>query len=114
MIININGQFWTNARVRVFPMWPMETLTEAEFGNVPWDRAVLIGMRDPVLFNIPSTDLSERLLGTTHVWLNPAPFQSIAIPFAMGTHTRVGEASILRVLAGQPEILGMIAEYVTN
>jgi hypothetical protein len=92
----------------------METLTEAEFGNVPWDRTVLIGLHDPVLFQCQSTDLSERLLGFTHVWLNPALFQSIAIPFAMGTHTSVGEASILRMLAGQPEILGMIAEFVTN
>ncbi len=69
-------------------------------------------MRDFVLFSFPSTVLSTRFTGVTHFWMQKAPDPVVHV--SMGTHASVGETSILRVLAGQPEILGMILEFLTN
>ena len=38
-----------------------------------------------------------------------AQIPDFKLTIAMGTHSRLGEASILRELAGEPEILGQIA-----
>ena len=120
MFVYLNGEYWSKPHI-VLPLMPGRAfaLTEGEIANVPWTRTDLVvgglykGITGAVLgyFSFPRTTLSARCVNVKHIWMTRTNGTMLA--FVAGTHTRLGNASPVRALAGAPELVGMIERFLT-
>ncbi len=70
----------------------------------------LVQQETPPMFLFPLTNISPCIGRIVCDWMHKAP--DSLLPLMMGTHARLGEASILLELAGQPKLLNIIAEML--
>ena len=112
MFLCFNGHDWCNHKVLVLrPNRHILSLTDAEVSNIPLaslNHIGSVGKNVSKLFMYSRTTLSPRFVNWQFVWMTK--YEGLMEPFVMGSHSRLGSASLVHALSSHPEILQMIGD----
>jgi hypothetical protein len=112
MFLRFNGYAWCNQEgVLQRPNRHWIPLTDAKISNIPLASLRCIASVDEEvahIFTYAPTTLSPRFVNKQFVWMSK--YEDLMVPFVMGSHSRLGSASLVHALSGHPEILQMIGD----